>query len=321
MKWLFLILLAANLAYYFLNDDSVPEAAPTTATASVPTILLLSEAKQQGLYPLHDPASEPASEPAPSIKEAPTPAQPLSPTAADLHRAVYPEGDDTDSQDRSSRSTPVKAGKDSDVSPARETPNKQTANKTGRDARGLAADDAPRKTQTVSETPPPKAPKPAATATSNQARCFRIGPFGQLATAKAAGRKMITLGFRGRLLQTTAKHSVNYQVYLGPYSDPDERQFAIDELIDAGMTDISFGRSKDGNILIIGSYPSRKLTKPVIATLQTLGYNPHIEKRSKPTQRFYLDLEALDGSGSPSPKDRLTTAFPDIGLKSRACRR
>jgi cell division septation protein DedD len=332
MKWLFLLLLAANLAYYLLQPDPSPDATQvaTDVAAGTPTILLLSEAKQQERYPLpprapaRPPATAPASPPD-TDGRIPSPASP--PTAEDLHRAVYPEGieADTAGQASLSRDTRMEAGDDDPIIDASVPPPPSSYKDQALQA-GVGGGPGARQTSTETDTPKPEASTPqtrqhVATTTTDRETCFRVGPFDRVATAKAAGRKMMKLGFRGRLLQTTAKQGSAYLVYLGPYSDPDERQFALDELAENGMNDITLGRGKQGDTLVIASYPSKEQAKPMLATLQTLGYNPHIAKRNKPIRRFYLDLEASDGSGSPSPRDRLTTAFPNIGLKSSACRR
>jgi len=336
MKWLFLILLAANLAYYFLGSATAPDATHTSSAAAegTPTILLLREAKQQGQYPI--PARAPVSESAPRAdsaaqtpRQAPdrapgqTPDQTSAPTADDLHRAVYPEGDATGQT--SSQSATLGAGDDDQASDANATPAPSPREAQPRQAtRGEAPKTGPANTTRKTRKPEADTPRhktKTGDATPNQGACFRVGPFNQVAAAKAAGRQMMKLGFRGRLLQSTAQLGTDYQVYLGPYNDPDERQFALDELTESGIDNITLGRGKHENTLLIAAYPSRKQAKPMLATLQTLGYNPHVAKQSKPVRRFYLDLEALDSSGSLPPRDRLSEAFPGIGLKSRTCRR
>jgi len=57
MKWLFLLLLAANLAFYLWPDESddgtaTPADLSTSAAVDAPTILLIEEARRQHLYPI-----------------------------------------------------------------------------------------------------------------------------------------------------------------------------------------------------------------------------------------------------------------------------
>ena len=111
MKWVFFLLLAANLGYFFLADEPQPgpppPIPPPAPAGQVANILLLSEATQRGLYPLsappaiappsvvrpEQPAPDPEPDPEKQTVSAPVaaPAPPASPPVSPPTPAKTPQ--------------------------------------------------------------------------------------------------------------------------------------------------------------------------------------------------------------------------------------
>lgn len=364
MKWLFLLLLAANLAYYLLASEP-PAAVPETESAHqplVPSIILLSESIARA--PRTPTAAAPAVPPDPaSLASAPV-NTPYHPSSDEI--GAEPPLSDAETANETASAEPVAppqapaASIDSvpteEIGAADRTAAAATTSSTS-DAGAL--DDAPTAIDTAQRgpSPTPALPRPDQTepaapdttepeqteaiATEKtadtqpqppepshsrygpipQPACFRLGPFDDSADASANGKQAVQLGFKGRLLQTTSRRTVGFHIEVGPYNDPDEQQYAMQDLTRQGITGVQHGDREHSNILIAGDFSTEEQAQEALATLEKNGYKARLVKRKRSVRRFFLDLEARSSPGSPSPEERLRQHFPEVGLRGIPCRR
>lgn len=149
MKWLFLLLLAANLAVYFWTNETPTEGEPGTdanppamdTDPDTPTILLIEEAREQKLYPLPEqmavpttgadvstPAAEatpPPPKPKPTPKPAPKPPKPApaSPTPSPVAPASPPAPAPSSQPRQAAQASSNSGSTDPIVTPAAPTPS------------------------------------------------------------------------------------------------------------------------------------------------------------------------------------------------------
>lgn len=368
MKWLFLLLLAANVAYYFLADP--PPAPPepvATDTAHLPTIPMLSETIDRPARPARPPQAAHS-----AISEPPLPPpakddRPYQPSEGELGSEIQVAADQPAAEppqtetEASAPRTDWGANSGPATAPGRSQPPRQPlaagtpaepqegaggsaanvsepANQAQPTAPGTAegstppaaAAAAPPRTSEASEqpgttatgdtvVPPPPSTQPPPIPRPTLA-CFRLGPFDDSASASADGQKAVRLGFQGRLLQTTSRVPAGFHIEVGPYDDPAEQQFAIEDLTQQGIGNVRIGDDEHTDKVMVGDFTSQEQAAKTLSRLEVAGFKARIVKRSRSVRHFYLDLEARVRPGSPPPGETLQTNFPRVDLQTRPCR-
>lgn len=282
MRWLFGLLLLANLVLYLWStsrpSSAVVTAIPPATVAGVPSLVLVGERDQATPVPVAA-ESTPSSAPSQESVAVSAPAETRDEPRAETKSSAPVETAQEMTQPSTGNEDTTRPQRDAEPEPTSVTTT-QAASPEPEAAPATAFD-----TQAAPAEPEPEpAPEPVAVS-----ECARIGPFEDEERARAASRDLAAQRVYVTLSAEGEARDPRYIVYLPATSS---RAAALEKLRELKANGIdSFIMGGDfRNAISLGVFSQAESAQRLMASMERRGYQTRLYSQERETQVFWLEL-------------------------------